>query len=187
MRPPAFRGTFRDDEAARAVYSEAAGIGRATPRAVAVPADAADVETLVRWAHGTGTPLVPRGSGSSMAGGAIGPGVVVDLSRLDAIGAVDVEQRRVWAGPGALRGAVERAARAHGLRFPVDPSSGSYCSVGGMASTNAAGAHTLKYGATRAWVVALDCVFDDGTRAVVRRGEEIPPQARASARAPTRR
>jgi FAD/FMN-containing dehydrogenase len=178
MRPPAFRGAFRDDPVARAAYSEAAGIGREMPTAVAVPEDVADVQALVRWARETGTPLVPRGSGSSMAGGAIGAGVVVDLSRLALIGAVDVEGRRVWVGPGAVRGAVNRAAGEHGLRFPVDPSSGNYCTVGGMASTNAAGAHTLKYGPTRGWVTAIECVFDDGTRSVVRRGEEITSQAR---------
>ena len=67
--PPAgFRGVFRDDLDARAVYSEAAGIARIVPRGVAVPVDADDVCALVRWAAETRTPLVPRGSGSSMAG-----------------------------------------------------------------------------------------------------------------------
>jgi FAD/FMN-containing dehydrogenase len=172
---PGFRGVFRDDLDARAVYSEAAGIGRIMPRGVAVPADAEDVCTLVRWAADTCTPLVPRGSGSSMAGGAIGDGVIVDLSRLDAIEAVDVERRTIRCGPGAVRDAVDAAARTVGLQFPVDPSSGAFCSVGGMASTNAAGAHTLRYGAMRRWVEALDCVFADGTRGEVRRG--APPPA----------
>ncbi|HEU4630388.1 MAG TPA: FAD-binding oxidoreductase [Gemmatimonadaceae bacterium] len=175
--PPAgFRGTFRTDGPARAVYAEAAGIAHELPLAVAVPADADDVVALVRWAAATRTPLVPRGSGTSMAGGAVGPGVVVDLGRLDTLGAVDVERRRVVVGPGVTRAAVERAASAAGLRFPVDPSSGAYCTVGGMAGTNAAGAHTLRYGATRPWVQALECVFADGTRAWLRRGE--PPPAR---------
>ena len=175
MRPPAdFRGTFRDDDEARAVYSEAAGIARILPRAVAVPADADDVQRLVRWAHASGTPLVPRGSGTSMAGGAVGPGVVVDLGRLRDIGPVDAQARRIVVGPGALRGEVNARASEHGLRFPVDPSSGAFCTVGGMAATNAAGSHTLRFGAMRAWVEALDCVFDDGTRATVRRGAEPP-------------
>ena len=175
MRPPAqFRGQFRTDAEARAVYAEAAGIARETPLAVAVPADADDVACLARWASETGTPLVPRGSGSSMAGGAIGAGVIVDLSRLNAIRAVDVSARRVRVGPGALRGMVDAEARRHGLRFPPDPSSGDYCTVGGMASTNAAGAHTLRYGATRPWIVALECVFADGTRAELRRGAPAP-------------
>ncbi|MFL5617397.1 MAG: FAD-binding oxidoreductase [Gemmatimonadaceae bacterium] len=175
--PRGFRGTYRDDLDARAVYSEAAGIARILPRGVAVPADADDVCTLVRWAAETRTPLVPRGSGSSMAGGAIGDGVIVDLSRLDAIAPVDVAQRTIRCGPGAVRNAVDAAARAVGLQFPVDPSSGAFCSVGGMASTNAAGAHTLRYGAMRPWVESLDCGFADGTRGEVRRG--APPPALA--------
>lgn len=172
--PPGFRGHFRTDAPALAVYAESAGIARVEPLAVAVPADADDVQSLVRWARAAGVALVPRGSGSSMAGGAVGRGVVVDLSRLNAIDAVDEGRWRVQVGPGALRAEVDAAARRHGLRFPPHPSSGKYCTVGGMASTNAAGAHTLKYGATRPWVAALDCVFDDGSRAVVGRGEPPP-------------
>ena len=172
--PPGFRGTFRDDPLARAVYSEAAGIARILPRGVAVPSDADDVCTLVRWAAETHTPLVPRGSGSSMAGGAVGDGVIVDLSRLDTMGPVEAAQRRIRCGPGAIRDAVDRAARAVGLQFPVDPSSSAFCTIGGMASTNAAGAHTLRYGAMRGWVEALDCVFADGTRAELRRGAAPP-------------
>ena len=180
-RPPEFRGIFRQDDDARAVYSEAAGIARAVPAAVAIPADADDVPALVRWARSTGTPLIPRGSGSSMAGGAIGRGVIVDLSRLDTMGPVDTDKRRVTVGAGALRGAVDSLARTHGLRFPVDPSSGAFCTMGGMASTNAAGARSLKFGATRNWITALDCVFEDGSRTLLHRGAELPTQVKAPA------
>jgi FAD/FMN-containing dehydrogenase len=178
VKPDGFRGVYRDDDSARAVYSEGAGIARVIPDAVVVPADADDVSALVRWASQTHTPLIARGSGSGMAGGAVGAGVIVDLSRLDTIDAVDVERRRVMVGPGAIRGAVNERARRHRLRFPVDPSSGAFCTIGGMAATNAAGAHTLRYGATRAWVTALDCVFDDGSRAMVQRGA-APPEVPA--------
>ena len=172
MAPRSFRGIYRDDLLARALYSEGAGIARALPDGVAVPVDADDVSELVRWAGGRGVALIARGSGSGMAGGAVGRGVIVDLSHLNAIGDIDTRHRRVWTGPGALRGAVDSAARMHGLRFPVDPSSGAFCTVGGMAATNAAGARTLRYGATRDWVMAAECVFADGTRAVLRRGED---------------
>jgi len=172
--PSGFRGAYRIDDDARAAYSEAAGIGRVWPRAVAVPVDVDDLVTLVRWASDTRTPLVPRGSGSSMPGGAIGSGVIVDLSRWSAIGAVGVARRTVIVGPGATRGAVDAAAHAHGLRFPVDPSSGAFCTIGGMASTNAAGAHSMKFGSTRRWVNAIDCVFADGTRASIARGAPPP-------------
>lgn len=173
--PPAgFRGAYRSDPLALAMYSEAAGIGRIVPSAVAVPEDADDVVTIVRWAKERLLPLVPRGSGTSMAGGAIGSGVIVDLSRMNSIGSVDLHNHSIWAGPGALRGAVNRTAMESGLRFPVDPSSGEYCTVGGMVSTNAAGAHTLRFGATRDWVIALDCVFEDGSRAVISRVAPTP-------------
>ena len=109
-----------------------------------------------------------------MAGGAIGDGVVVDLSRLRGMDPVDVTRRTVRCAPGTLRDEVDAAAREVRLRFPVDPSSGAYCTVGGMAATNSAGAHTLRYGAMRPWVQALDCVFADGSRAELRRGAPPP-------------
>jgi FAD/FMN-containing dehydrogenase len=179
VRPDGFRGTYRDDALARAVYSESAGIARVMPRAVAVPSDAEDVSVLMRWAALAGVPLVARGSGSSMANGATGEGVIVDLSRVVAIRLPDRSTGTIECGPGALRDAVDAAARQVGLAFPVDPSSGRFCTVGGMAATNAAGARSLKYGATRAWVHGLECVFADGTRAWVRRGHPTPANLRA--------
>lgn len=179
MSLPGFRGYFREDELARAVYSEAAGIGRAIPAAVAVPVDAEDVVVLVRWAAETGTSLIPRGSGSSMSGAAIGTGVVVDLSRINHLGRIIERDRTVWLEPGVLWSTLDVAARRKGLRFPVDPSSGDFCTLGGMVATNAAGAHSLRYGATRAWVNALDCVFNDGDRAIITRGEPPPKRIEA--------
>lgn len=173
--PPGYRGVLRSDADARAVYSEAAGIARILPRAVAVPADEADVASLVRWAQANALPLIPRGSGSSMGGGAIGDGVIVDLSRLREIKSLEPTQRTIVVEPGVLRSDVNAAAAPYKLHFPVDPSSGAFCTIGGMVSTNAAGSHSLAFGATRRWVRSLRCVFDDGTIAIVRRGAEPPP------------
>jgi FAD/FMN-containing dehydrogenase len=182
VTPQGFRGTLREDELARAVYSEAAGIARAMPSAVAVPVDAEDVVSLVKWAAETGTSLIPRGSGSSMSGGAIGNGVIVDLSLINRLGRIDERARTVWADAGVVWSTLDVAARECGLRFPVDPSSGSFCTIGGMVSTNASGPHTLHYGPTRAWVNAIDCVFSDGDRAVITRGEPPPKRVGAIAR-----
>jgi len=176
---PGFRGYFREDELARAVYSEAAGIARVIPSAVAVPVDAEDVVVLVKWAAESGTKLIPRGSGSSMAGGAVGAGVIVDLSRINHLGRIDDRDKTVWVEPGVLWSTLDVAARRKGLRLPVDPSSGNFCTLGGMVSTNASGAHSLRYGSTRAWVNALDCVFSDGDRAIVTRGEPPPKRIEA--------
>lgn len=172
--PPGFRGVFRTDDDARDVYSEAAGIGRSLPAAVAVPTDVEDLSLLVRWARDRRMALIPRGSGSSMPGGAIGVGVIVDVSRWRSMSAVDAENRSIVVGPGVLRREVDDAARRHGLRFPVDPSSGAFCTIGGMSATNAAGAHSMHFGSMRPFVRALDCVFDDGSRAEVRRGSPWP-------------
>ena len=182
MTPPGFRGIFREDELARAVYSEAAGIARAIPSAVAVPVDAEDVVSLVKWAAETGTSLIPRGSGSSMSGGAIGNGVIVDLSRINHLGRIDERGRTVWADTGVVWSTLDVAVKKRGLRFPVDPSSGSFCTIGGMVATNASGPHTLHYGSTRPWVNAIDCVFSDGDRAVITRGEPPPKRVGAIAR-----
>jgi FAD/FMN-containing dehydrogenase len=116
-----------------------------------------------------------------MAGGAIGEGVIVDLSRLDTIGPLDAGNQRITVGPGVVLGALNSGVAPAGLRFPVDPSSWSFCTLGGMASTNAAGARTVAVGSTRRWILALDCVFADGSRALVRRGDpppNVPPVAR---------
>lgn len=172
--PTGFRGTFRADDDARDVYAEAAGIARAIPRAIAVPVDPDDLATLVRWAGNANVPLVARGSGSSMPGGAVGDGIIVDLSRWRSLSPVDGDARSIRAGPGVLRNEVDAAARAVGLRFPVDPSSGAFCTIAGMASTNAAGAHSMRFGPTRRWVRAIRCVFDDGRVAEIRRGAPLP-------------
>ena len=92
------------------------------------------------------------------------------------------EARTVWADAGVVWSTLDVEARRRGLRFPVDPSSGSFCTIGGMVATNASGPHTLRYGSTRAWVNAIDCVFSDGDRAVITRGEPPPKRVGAIAR-----
>ena len=117
-----------------------------------------------------------------MAGGAIGEGVVLDLSRLRRLHDPDATARTVRAEVGVIRGELDRHARATGLCFPVDPSSGEFCTIGGMVATNAAGAHSLRHGSTRPWVVALHCVFADGSSARLRRGAPLPGHIQSIAR-----
>ncbi|MBK8250337.1 MAG: FAD-binding oxidoreductase [Gemmatimonadetes bacterium] len=173
--PTGFRGTFRTDQLAREAYSESAGILRVVPLAVAVPVDVEDLQRLCAWASREGQPLIPRGSGSSMAGAAVGPGVIVDLHRLRTAPSIEPSWQRAHAGTAITRAQLDAAARAHGLRFPVDPSSGAFCTLGGMVACNAAGARTLAFGATRSWVHAVECVFADGTSARVARGQVARP------------
>lgn len=170
-RPPGFRGPFLLAPEEREPYSRASGVLRALPRAAALPVDAEDVATLVRWAAATRTPLVPRAAGTGMPGGNVGTGIAVDLmTHFRSVGEVEAAARRVATLPGATLAEVNAACAPHGLHFPVDPSSGGRCSLGGMLANNSAGAHSVKYGATREWVEALDLVLADGTLARVQRG-----------------
>jgi FAD/FMN-containing dehydrogenase len=169
--PARFRGIFRTEADARAVYSEGAGIQRIDPLAIAVPADVDDLAALVEWARTNGASLIPRGSGSGMAGAAIGRGVIVDLSRWKHVDKTSLEENRLAVGPGVICAQADDVSRQNGLRLPIAPSSAQFCTVGGMTATNAAGAHTLAFGSMRDWVTGVECLFADGSSGWIRRGE----------------
>ncbi|HEU5040876.1 MAG TPA: FAD-binding oxidoreductase [Gemmatimonadales bacterium] len=174
LPPPGFRGVFRSDERARAAYAEAAGIYRILPSAVCLPADTADIALLVRWAAEGRIPLVPRGAGSAMGGGNVGDGIVVDLTRLPPRLGVRPEERVAETGANITLADLNGAADRHGLRLPPDPSSGRWATLGGMVSTNAAGARSVRYGSVRRWVRAVELVTVDGDLLTLRRGEPAP-------------
>lgn len=174
LKPPHLTGSFRTDTRARAAYAEGAGIYRIVPAAVAVPASQDDLRRLLRWASGTGTPLVPRGAGSAMGGGNVGDGVVVDLSALGpAAPEVDPVARRARVSASVTADALDRAARAHGLRFPPLPSSSRWATLGGMAATNAAGASAVRTGSVRRWITRIQWLGADGEPRHWRRGEPV--------------
>ncbi|HXL12214.1 MAG TPA: FAD-binding oxidoreductase, partial [Gemmatimonadales bacterium] len=127
------------DTRVRAAYSEGAGIYRIIPAGVALPRGVEELQDLVRWAADTGTPLVPRGAGSGMPGGAVGRGVVVDLSPGFHWLAPDWSHRAVWVGASVTAAQIGDAARPFGLRLAPDPSSGAFATSGGLTATNAAG------------------------------------------------
>ena len=159
--PPAFRGAFHTDPAARAAYSEGAGPYRIVPDAVAIPRDVGDLTALAGFAAQEGIPLVPRGAGSGIPGGNVGLGIVVDLQCFELPLRVSAE-RRANAGAGVTWAALDHAARRIGHRLPPDPSSGEYCTIGGMTATDAAGARSLRYGSMRRWVEGVEFVTTDG-------------------------
>jgi len=179
---PRIRGPFRTDERARAAYAEAAGIYRIIPRAVALPADLDDLVALIHWAARERVPVVPRGAGSAMGGGNVGNGVVVDLTRM-AGPALEVRpgERRARMRAGATLGELEAATAPHGLRLPPDPSSWRWATAGGVVSTNAAGARSVRYGSVRRWVEALTLVTADGEVTRLSRGGKQPSDTPAAA------
>ena len=135
-----------------------------TPAVVVRAEDAGQVQTAVRWAARHGVPVVPRGAGSGLSGGssAVDGGMVLSLERMRAV-EIDTECQVAVVEPGALNAEVKKAAGAHGLWYPPDPSSYEICSIGGNIATNAGGLCCVKYGVTTDYVLGLDVVLADGT------------------------
>ncbi|MBS2531780.1 FAD-binding oxidoreductase [Catenulispora sp. NF23] len=155
----------------RAEYSADASNYRHVPRGVAFPRSAADVEAAVRICGAHGVPVTLRGGGTSVAGNAIGEGLVLDCSRsFGRVLELDAAARTARVEPGVVLDALQAAAAPHGLRFGPDPSTASRCTIGGMIGNNACGARSLAFGTTADNVLALDVLLADGTRTTVRRG-----------------
>jgi D-lactate dehydrogenase (cytochrome) len=138
------------------------------PDVVVFPESTSDVAAVVRLAAERRIPVTPFGAGTSRGGKTIpiAGGISLDLTRMDAIVAVHREDFDVVVQPGVLRKALNARLGAHGLFFPVDP--GADASLGGMASTNASGTTTVRYGGMHANVLALEAVLADGS--IVRTG-----------------
>ena len=150
----------------RAEYSFDASNYRVPPLAVAFPRNAREVRAAVLACRATGTPVVPRGGGTGMAGNAIGAGLVLDLSRyMTAIGAVDTVAGTIDVEPGVvlseLTTHVETVTGGR-LTFAPDPSSRNRATVGGAIGNDACGNHSVRYGRTSHHVAELDLVTADG-------------------------
>jgi len=134
------------------------------PDAVAFPESAEEVRAIVAACNEFGVPLVARGRGTGTAGGSLPErgGIVLSLERMRRIVNVDPANRVLVVEPGVLNQEVQDAAAQHGYFWPPDPSSASYCSVGGNLATCAAGPHAVKYGTTRDHVLGLKAVTGSG-------------------------
>ncbi|HWH97188.1 MAG TPA: FAD-linked oxidase C-terminal domain-containing protein [Pseudolysinimonas sp.] len=135
-----------------------------TPLAVVLARSVADVQAAVRVAAAHGIPVVPRGRGTGLSGGAsaLEGGIVVSTQEMCEI-RVDLGTRTLVAEAGALNADVKAAAAAHGLWYPPDPASFEICSIGGNVATNAGGLCCVKYGVTRDYVLGLNVVLADGS------------------------
>ena len=123
------------------------------PDLVVLPRSTAEVVSVVRRCLEAGVPIVPRGSGTGLIGGATAPkgGVMIGLNRMDRILEVDVRNRYAVVEPGVINLALTRAVEGRGYFFAPDPSSQMVSSIGGNAATNAGGPHALKYGNVALW------------------------------------
>lgn len=167
------RGEVLDDPVSREVYATSACLYRIVPTAVVRPASPEEIAPILAYAAERGLPVTARGAGSSVAGQALGSGIILDLAKhLNRIESIDPERRLTVVQPGVVLGDLNRALGPHGLCFPPDPSSGDYATLGGMIANNSSGARSFKFGDTRTWVRRLQVALADGTRAWVGEGDE---------------
>src|SRR5262245_9661738 len=158
------KGDVLCDDLSRTLYSTAACIFQMMPQGVVVPRDREDVIRVVKYAAEKGIPVTARGAGSGLAGQTLGEGIILDFSKyMSAILELNQVQSWVRVQPGVVLGKLNQYLKQFGLWFPPDPSSGDVATLGGMIANNAAGAHTVKYGPTREYVLDLECVMDDGS------------------------
>jgi len=163
----AVHGEVRFDEAHRWLYATDASIYEIPPLGVVLPRDRQAVHRAIEICGDHGVSIHPRGAGTGLAGGCVGAGVVVDLSRhLTAIGPIDPQDATVAVEPGVVLDRLNQAAAVHDLMFGPDPATASRCTLGGMIGTNASGAHSLLYGKTSDNVVELTAVTADGSQIV---------------------
>jgi glycolate oxidase len=136
------------------------------PDAIALPTSAEQVQALVRLCRPAGVPIVPRGSGTGLIGGATAPlgGVMVGVNRMDAVLEIDYANRCAVVQPGLINLWLSHAVRERGWFFAPDPSSQMVSSIGGNVATNAGGPHCLKYGITTNHVLGLEIVTGAGER-----------------------
>jgi glycolate oxidase subunit GlcD len=132
--------------------------------AVALPGSAQEVAAVVQWCYANDVPIVPRGGGTGLTGGAVATdgGVVLSLERLRGIRELEPALWRIHPEAGVSTRHVQRLARENGLFFGPDPGAAEQSQIGGNVATNAGGPHALKYGVTGAWVTGLEVVLAPG-------------------------
>lgn len=146
------------------MYATDASIYQIVPRGVVMPSGAADVLNVLSECAARGVPVVARGAGTGLAGGAIGEGVVLDVSRfMNRIVELDAEARTAVIQPGVVLDDLNRAAGARGLMFAPDVATSSRATIGGMIANNSCGANSIRFGRTVDHVESVTLALSDGS------------------------
>ena len=161
----ACRGDVLFDAFSRGRYATDASIYQVMPKGVLVPRDNDDVAAALAIAREEGVSLLPRGGGTSQCGQTVNSGVVIDGSKhLNRILEIDSQEGRCRVQPGIVLDELNKALKPHGLWFPVDVSTSSRATIGGMTGNNSCGARSLRYGTMRDNVIAIEGLMADGNR-----------------------
>ncbi|MEI6719558.1 MAG: FAD-linked oxidase C-terminal domain-containing protein [Betaproteobacteria bacterium] len=146
---PAHAVLYREEET-RPFECDGLSAYRQLPMVVALPETEEQVARVLRTCHGLGVPVVPRGAGTGLSGGALpsAEGVLLGMAKFNRILSIDAQARTARVQPGVRNAAISEAAAAHKLYYAPDPSSQIACSIGGNIAENSGGLHCLKYGLT---------------------------------------
>ena len=158
------KGEVRFDAFSRVLYSTDASIYQILPLGVVIPRDEGDIATVLRIAAETGTPVLPRGGGTSLAGQSIGRAIILDCSKyMNRIQDLDAGARWARVQPGVVQDDLNLAARPHGLRLGPDTATSNRATLGGMMGNNSCGARSIVYGKMMDHVRSLRVLLIDGT------------------------
>jgi FAD/FMN-containing dehydrogenase/Fe-S oxidoreductase len=165
------QGEVRTDPATRGRYASDASIYQIMPEAVVFPKTADDVAATLLFATREGLPVIARGAGTSQNGQPIGRGLVLDFSRhMGAVLDIDADAGTAAVQPGCVLDALNGRLRPQGWFFPVEPSTASRCTLGGMAGNNSCGARSIRYGKMVDNVLAVEGLLADGSAFAYARG-----------------
>ncbi|HEX4841233.1 MAG TPA: FAD-binding oxidoreductase, partial [bacterium] len=160
----AVAGEVRFDTTSRALYSTDASIYQILPLGVVIPRDDDDIAVTLRIAADAGTPILPRGAGTSLAGQAIGRAIILDCSKyMSRILELDAARPLARVQPGVVQDDLNQAARLHGLRLGPDTATSNRATLGGMIGNNSCGARSIVYGKMMDHVQELRVMLIDGT------------------------
>lgn len=165
LRTAGFEGDIRTDPASRLLYSTDASIYQIEPLGVVIPANQNDLARAVEVCSQNRIPILARGSGSSLAGQAIGQAVILDCSKhLNRLIELNPEEKTATVEPGLIMTSLNRAAARYGLQFGPDPASADRASMGGSIANNASGSHSIVYGMAADHILAADVLLADGSQ-----------------------
>ncbi|MGC9467624.1 MAG: FAD-linked oxidase C-terminal domain-containing protein, partial [Anaerolineae bacterium] len=159
-------GQVIDDPVELLTYVVDGGLDQGVPIGVVFPYSTEDVQAIVGWGKDHSVPVVARGAGTGLAGGAVAlrGGLILEFSHLKGLVELDVEGRSAVVQPGMVNLVLDEIAKGEGLYFPPDPASGRAATVGGNIGANAGGPHCFKYGVTTNYVTGLEVVLQAGQR-----------------------
>eukprot|EP01037_Dinobryon_pediforme_P008890 gene8890-8979_t len=178
------RGEVKFSPADRGRYATDASIYQMMPIGVIVPERIEDVATAMAIAREAGIPVLPRGGGTSQCGQTVNRALVIDCTKhLRRVISIEPAERRATVEPGIVLGHLNAALKKHGLFFPVDPSTHSRCTIGGMAANNSCGSKSIRYGLMADNVAAISAILADGSRHRFGPGQNEPSELIARLRA----